>query len=1446
MRLLQCRDTGEFSLTKDFLNNEAIPPYAILSHTWEDGQEVTFKDLTDGIGKSKSGYDKIQFCGQQAERDGLQYFWVDTCCIDKSNHVELQKAINSMFRWYQKAAKCYVYLSDVPIAKRKVSDGDSEYAWEPAFRQSRWFARGWTLQELLAPILVEFFSRERRKLGDKRSLRQQIHEITGIPVATLSGARLSKFSDKERFSWIQSRQTKVEEDKAYSLLGIFDVEMPLRYGEGSASAFKRLDEEIEKLNKCLGDLRSTDPRHDKKRIEDTKSGLLENSYRWILENSDFRRWRNDEESRLLWVKGDPGKGKTMLLCGIVDEFKKLTAKTDLLSYFFCQATDSRINSATAVLRGLLFLLVSQQPSLVSHIRKNHDHAGKALFEDANAWVTLSEIFTHILQDPSLDNTYLIIDALDECVADLPKLLDFVVQKSCVSPRVKWIVSGRNRPDIKERLERAGHKVMLSLELNAESVSTAVGVFIQDRVRQLAERKNYDDKTRDTVLNHLSLHANDTFLWVALVCQNLENTPRRNTLAKLNGFPPGLSSLYERMMQQICNLDDVDDTDICKRVLALIAIVYRPITLEELTSLVGIHEKIADNLESLQEIIGLCGSFLTIRQGTVYFVHQSAKDFLFAESSNDIFPSGKEEVHYEIFSRSLQVMFKTLRRDMYSLGALGFPAEQVQRPDPDPLAASRYSCIYWIDHLSDWNSSSSADHSVDLQDGGIVHEFMRKKYLYWLEALSLCKSMSKAMVSVAKLEAIVQVFLRSAILDMYINANMYKVRVSVSALSELVRDGRRFMMYHKLAIEISPLQAYISALIFSPACSLIKRLFRKEAPTWIIIKPDIGDKWSACLQTLEGNDSIVESVVFSHDSARLASASSGEIWIWDTSSGECLQKLEGCNTVSFSHNSSQLASASFKTAKIWDTNSGQCLQTLKGHSDSVASVAFSHDSARLASASSDKTVKIWDTTSGECLQTFKGHSDPVNSVAFSHDSTRLASASDDRMIKVWVVSSGQCLQTLNGHSDLVASVAFSHNSAQLASGSDDKTVKIWDTSSGKCLKTFKGHSDWVSSVAFSHDSTRLASTSDDRTIKVWAISSGQCFQTFRGHSDDVTSVAFSHTSAQLASGSGDCTIKIWDTDNGNGPQTLKGYSDVIWSLVSSQDCAWFASASADHTVKLWDISSGKCLRTLKGHNGSVVKVVFSQDSTRLASGSWDTTVKLWDMNSFECLRTIQGSYAGSLAFSYDSTRFISISSVSTVRIWDASNGDCLHTFKNSAFQYYSVALSYDSAWLAYGLRNGSLIVRDIKSNKDLQKFKGHNGRVIAVAFSYDSTRLASSSANNTLRIWDTSSGECLQMLKVGYFSDHISFDLTGSYLHTKTGTIELNVLSNVNMLPRSSEPQYQGLALNSDGEWITYNSRKLVWLPSEYRSSLSVVSGDTICVAAGSDVWIFKVDGPNAF
>jgi hypothetical protein len=232
MRLLQRKEDGGFSLVERV--GRTIPPYAILSHTWganDDDDEVSFRDIVKGTGTNKSGYRKLLFCYEQAIKDDLHFVWVDTCCIDKSSSAEVSEAINSMFRWYHEAAKCYVYLSDVSAS-------------DPSFQKSRWFTRGWTLQELLAPEVVLFYSVEGRLLGDRDSLAQDIAEVTGIDASAIKGRPLSDFSIEERMSWARQRETKREEDMVYSLLGIFSVYMPLIYGEGKANALKRLQNEI--------------------------------------------------------------------------------------------------------------------------------------------------------------------------------------------------------------------------------------------------------------------------------------------------------------------------------------------------------------------------------------------------------------------------------------------------------------------------------------------------------------------------------------------------------------------------------------------------------------------------------------------------------------------------------------------------------------------------------------------------------------------------------------------------------------------------------------------------------------------------------------------------------------------------------------------------------------------------------------------------------------------------------------------------------------------------------------------------------------------------------------------------------------------------------------------------------------------------------------------------
>ena len=238
MRLLH----AESIQLRSFEEN-AIPRYAILSHTWGE-DEVSLQDLHGSAAASKTGYQKIKYICEHALAQRLQYVWVDTCCIDKTSSAELSEAINSMFRWYRDAAYCYAYLADVPDPV-DVTGTDLEQP-ASAFHSSRWFTRGWTLQELLAPANLIFFSSGGRRIGTKLELSEDISSITSIDEEYLTRNQpLSQASIAKRMSWVSRRKTTRTEDLAYCLLGIFDISMPLLYGEGD-KAFLRLQEEIMK------------------------------------------------------------------------------------------------------------------------------------------------------------------------------------------------------------------------------------------------------------------------------------------------------------------------------------------------------------------------------------------------------------------------------------------------------------------------------------------------------------------------------------------------------------------------------------------------------------------------------------------------------------------------------------------------------------------------------------------------------------------------------------------------------------------------------------------------------------------------------------------------------------------------------------------------------------------------------------------------------------------------------------------------------------------------------------------------------------------------------------------------------------------------------------------------------------------------------------------------
>ncbi|KIN07133.1 hypothetical protein OIDMADRAFT_174150 [Oidiodendron maius Zn] len=1382
MRLLECHNDGEFSLTKNFSNH--IPKYAILSHTWgADTEEVNFQDLIDSTGKSKDGYRKIRFCGEQARRDGLQYFWVDTCCIDKSSSAELAEAINSMFRWYRDATKCYVYLLDVSSAKRKRSTSHSK-TWESAFRASRWFTRGWTLQELLAPSSVEFFSQEGKRLGDKKTLEQLIHQITGIAISAIHGAPLSQFGVEERLLWAENRQTTREEDKAYSLLGIFDVYMPLIYGEGRDNALSRFREEIDKPSKRLDHLpfatdapfNSYSKQHAPICLPGTRVDLLQEIYNWA---------DGQDKRYIFWLNGLAGTGKSTIAYTVARRFfeeKRLGA-----SFFFSRGGGD-VSHTGKFCTTVAMQLAERVPTLHRHISDaitNNSSIVNASLNDQWHQLVLRPLSK--LDGNSYPSSYiLVIDALDECDnnRNTQILLQLLAEvRSLKTVRLRVFLTSRPEVPIRygyyqlpktERYDLVLHNILPTI------VDHDISIFLKYNLRLIGEEHCQDNGwPSDEVVKILLQSANGLFIWAATACRFIRDglfvDERLQTLlrggASITAAPEDhLNGIYLTVLQSsiqpgLSPQDKERFRSMQRHILGSIVLLLSPLSVNSLSKLLATpRQKVDRILKDLHAILDIPrdDSF------PLRLHHPSFRDFLLDKNrcrDSNIWVHEKQ-AHQTLAESCLQLMSTSLKQDICKLDAPGILITEVgdSRVEQYLPAEVQYACLYWVEHFQKSGSR--------FQDNDKVYQFLETHLLHWLEALSWMRRTSEGIVAIQSLESIA-------------------LTCKCSQLCAIIHDMKRFALYNRLAIEQAPLQIYYAALIFAPVTSIVKRLFKDRIPSWMRRLP-VRENWGASLQTLEGHTHSIESIAFSHDSALLASASYDRtIRLWDTTTGAALRTLEGHTyaviSIAFSYNSALLASASIdKTIRLWDATTGTILKTLKGHKNSVNSVAFSHDGALLASASRNK-IGLWDVTTGAMLKTLKGHTDIVRSVAFSHDGAFLASASFDATIRLWNATTGAALNTFEGHVSAVKSVVFSHESTLLASASGDNTIKLWDATTGAIIKTLEGHTQGVISVAFSHDSLLLASASFDKTIRLWDVTTGVALGTLKGHTDWVTSVAFSHDNALLASASGDGTIRLWDTTIG-----------------VAHDSALLASASFNNAIRQWDATTGAALNTLECHTNLVSSITFSHDGTLLASASDDNTIKLWDAATGVTLKTFEGH-----TNSVESVKFLQI--------------NCTHWVS-------CITFSYDNAVLASGSRDNTVRLWDVAAGTVLT-LEGHTDKVISVAFSHDSTLLASGSEDCTVRIWDAAIGVPLKTMRLKYYPHILSFSPDGPSLEISCGLLHLEGLEGHYPLGISPQPALQP-HIFLKGNWVLRNSERLLWLPAEYRGTCSAIRGNILASGHG--------------
>ncbi|GIZ40936.1 hypothetical protein CKM354_000425600 [Cercospora kikuchii] len=593
MRLLNIE---RFQFTSFRQNNR--PKYVILSHRWVEHQEVTFQDVRDGKNTHFSGYEKIvQFAECVKEHmPGIEWLWVDTCCINKENNAELSESLNLMFDWYHDAEMCIAYLADVSndVENRKPDahpvDGRSSNV-EEQFAQSEWFRRGWTLQELLAPPTVIFVDRAWNVIGNKgastngssakfagEGLEGIIAKTTGVPERVLHDYdTCNKFNSNVKIGWMARRTTTREEDKAYALFGILGVTPGANYGEKYQGAKHRLEMALEhkagakKFQSIVDWLSPPDPwtnHNSARQLQDPGSGD------WLLNSDSYENWKTASE-RILWLHGKAGCGKTVLCSTAIEDVKSYCGGRPNAGYavFYFTFSDNRKQQLVDLLRSLVAQLGWKGPALPL-LQQAHDRPDRST-------PGLSELEKMVLSCfNAYDEVFLFLDALDECREEydirhrLFKWLESVLHEA--GP-VKLLATSREIPDIEKAMTKL-HAT--SMPIATDPVNEDIRRYTMSQLEEDRRLSRLDGNMKQLIEDSITSKADGMFRWAYCQIQELKklkSTKPSSVRKALYGLPQTLDEIYERILVGIS--DDYHRDAIA--MLRLLAFSESPLTLAEL-------------------------------------------------------------------------------------------------------------------------------------------------------------------------------------------------------------------------------------------------------------------------------------------------------------------------------------------------------------------------------------------------------------------------------------------------------------------------------------------------------------------------------------------------------------------------------------------------------------------------------------------------------------------------------------------------------------------------------------------------------------------------------------------------------------------------------------------------------------------------------------------------
>jgi WD40 repeat protein len=1227
--------------------------------------------------------------------------------------------------------------------------------------------------------------------------------------------------------------------------------------------------EHDKDTNFIKELSAIQPESVKQDIVISKGGFMKEAYDLVLQQSNFAALQSDANTRVIWITGNPGKGKTMFLCGVIDEIFE-RQKLRMIAYFFCRADNQNTNTANSVIRGLLYHICDQSPGIARRLRKRFEKQPENLIQDDSGPASreLEKMLSEVLDQPSMRRAVLVVDAIDECSIDSIGTLFGIIGRLSRKNHTQWIVSTRTSNTYRSFLADADFDVNPAyLELNDSVDSAAIQAFIEYKVDRLAKDNKYDGHIKRRVLETLSEKAGDTFLWVALVCLELKTlgNATRHIDTTLLDMPQELNGLYERMLEKSYASRD---GQFCRQILPLVCIARRPLALDELHTLVAEMQGLSDT--ETRDIVANCGSFLTLQRTgagseTLTFIHESAREYLKETAQIVVFPNGIHEQHRSVLKQSLTVI-KLLPRDIYNLGRPGVSINEIEIPQPDPLSCFRYSCLHWLEHAA----HVLEHHCWGDPEDAYIRSFIQEDLLHWLEALSLMKSLPQATAGFQK----VNMFFRTS------------TRPVSRDLNNLVEEARRFILYNKACIEMAPLQVYASAILFWPrdGTGKIKDCYQSGLDL-VTMQPE-STKLSSSQHVQELPCGRAWRIAYSTDGRHVALVTLPDqidhnfdqrIEIWDVYASHQLRSSalnEPVIAITSSHDGKSFISLHASgTIQGLDIDSGKWFDNFNCGFSNICEALFSAKCQFLALQLRNGhryRLVIMNLATKRKIQSIRDRRYP----RFSPDETQMITL-QGRHVTLWTIGNDSPIRTISFDTQVrdvaffgderVAAIAFPHQ----------PSISVRTTKDGSEILALPLDKEFYSITWLGNGLSYMGVCASG--IAIHDDTGRNCVRRLSTPSSALMSekmvYSFCHTTESVA-WCGYSAVHIWDiniptNDSGGEDTFVDGLDPIIGvylspgtsnevvlaaphyhrltvrsrrdekilGLISDEGCRVqqiFFSPTGRHII-VRDIDGtkrwlGKIFDTEHGMIGGCLGDIhrqsecadFSADGDSIAFALGIKGIQIWGLAKQDVRASISRP-ATTVKFSHDS-QLLAITNQGHIEIWSLlSPAQHLGTIDLHDSSSASVAFSPDDKSLVIA-NSGHIYVWHFCSSEPsrelLWSYRGEPFTYISLALSSDGN-FAAVAVDCRVWIWNLNQpASAPQYQELPHATRTCSFAINATHLLVDGGAVVVSSISGVCEDDRLSSMQgsvkYEGYALSKDLKWITRNGQNLLYLPAEYR------------------------------